>query len=1180
MPPTSRPADGNNLAVGDHVVYRAPVSLEFSSAQVDVDLVPRNRQRYTTVQVPKTNADGSTAHNPDANNIYVGSASYGQLGNGDALNYTARSTGTIGLTSGTTYYVIKSSTDNVTIQLAASYCLAVGEAGDSANCAGIAVTALPLIITGADVAAHQLDRALGSLVDGNTYYVTSVDATTGAITLASSPFGAPLNVDALHRSGEHRIGLLEVDLQIPSSTGQQALFANLTTACVSGCGRLLAPSGQPLSTVSPPVGDGISAASATGGTGGLLADFAFPVATLSGTPSVSATVAGTLTAGLDIVVIADSQVSVTSSADTFSGAGFIAVGRADSSADLTSGGGSPTTLGLYGSITAGRDITATATIDHSISSSARSYGGSGIAGGRVAYSHAWINDDLTITIGNGAMITAGRALSLTVDAKNSGSDNAQTYTGSAVGSGSDSNNTSDDRGLRVGSFGDHVQRGITVGAGSSLTGGTVSLFASVTLVNLSANATATAFAAILLGVATAYSNALVDIYSDTYVTVNGPNTVISGAGGVDLRARQDNLTVTRQGGVLAVALIPPQQLYLQGTDSYLTTVTTGAGVTVTAGARGTNPAVQPVGSTVALDVEAANSTPVRNFYHDVRFDTEWQDNTGQANTSTIVWDADVIVLGGIGGGPVLVVGADGTVLAANGVLVGGVAPVVGSKLPAGPITLSPISVSGSGDVYMNSGNSIVNGTSTGTAAKPWPIFDFRTTVAGVRLVNLSPYALDIGGIDVVLAPSNTLPLVKLTPNGGNPTGFKTSATLQFDLRRTAGSSYLDLEQRSDTAQDLVISGPINNPLGLTRLVNLNGSITGSGLITTQQLDVYAPNGSVGTPATPLQIDLVRYASQGPVGGPPLGTVVDPRLVVDVSGDGYLSLRGVDRATPAATSMTLYIDSITVGGLADLTLRTSAAQSVGTRSADVNAQVVQESSLWAAPRPHSSHFRGTNSTVRAEYDPGYTAGGTPDPTQPIGAGTSISTSVVFGLRNTVLPRVQVPGVGGDHYAAATAVGGGYTLFSDVLSPPQTPGLSANGITLYDSYAAINPNRPDDGSPYQVSLRGVIDPDVGKRIPYGLFNANVAGDITLVIPGNATIGKVTSRTGDVMSMCRATRATTRTRRLPRWCAWVCSRRPSRTAATTKAATSPCVASRSVSRASSSRPVSTTISRPWAD
>ena len=442
-------------------------------------------------------------------------------------------------------------------------------------------------------------------------------------------------------------------------------------------------------------------------------------------------------------------------------------------------------------------------------------------------------------------------------------------------------------------------------------------------------------------------------------------------------------------------------------------------------------------------------------------------------------------------------------LAANGVLIGGVAPVIGSRLPAGPITLSPISVSGSGDVYMSAGNNIRNGTSTGTAANPWPIFDFRTTVAGVRLVNLSPYALDIGGIDVVLAPSNTLPLVKLTPNGGNPTGFKTSATLQFDLRRTAGSSYLDLEQRSDTAQDLVISGPINNPLGLTRLVNLNGSITGSGLITTQQLDVYAPNGSVGTSVAPLQIDLVRYASQGPVGGPPLGTVVDPRVVVDAGGDAYLSLRGVDRATPAATSMTLYIDSITVGGLADLTLRTAAAQTVGTRSADVNAQVVQESSLWAAPRPHSSHFRGTNSTVRAEYDPGYTAGGTPDPTRPTGAGTSISTSVVFGLRNVVLPRVQVPGIGGDHYAAATAAGGGYTLFSAAAAPPETPGLRANGISISDTGV----NAP------AVTLTGAINPDLGQRIPYGLLGINVAGDITLVVFGNVRVEKITSRTGDI-------------------------------------------------------------------
>ena len=254
------PAAGSGLTVGTLVVYRAPVSLDFSSAQVNVELTSQD-VNGTRVIVPKTNADGSTAHNPAANNVYVGTSSWNQLNNGDALNYTVISAGGgIGLDADTTYFVIKGD-DQATIRLAATYCQAVGDDG-SAACKDVIVTALTLTITGPDTVEQQLDRALGSLVDGRTYFITSIDAVTGAITLSTSPFGAPVDLDAAHRPGEHDLGRVEIDLQVPAGTGQQALFANLSTTCSTGCGRLLAPSGQPLSTVSPPVGDGISAASA------------------------------------------------------------------------------------------------------------------------------------------------------------------------------------------------------------------------------------------------------------------------------------------------------------------------------------------------------------------------------------------------------------------------------------------------------------------------------------------------------------------------------------------------------------------------------------------------------------------------------------------------------------------------------------------------------------------------------------------------------------------------------------------------------------------------------------------------------------------------------------------------------------------------------------------------------
>ena len=51
---------------------------------------------------------------------------------------------------------------------------------------------------------------------------------------------------------------------------------------------------------------------------------------------------------------------------------------------------------------------------------------------------------------------------------------------------------------------------------------------------------------------------------------------------------------------------------------------------------------------------------------------------------------------------------------------------------------------------------------------------------------------------------------------------------------------------------------------------------------------------------------------------------------------YLSLRGVDRANPTATSMPLYVDSIAAGGQTVLIVRTAVAQqdSTGGGSVDV------------------------------------------------------------------------------------------------------------------------------------------------------------------------------------------------------------------------------------------------------
>ncbi|HEY5843552.1 MAG TPA: hypothetical protein VIU87_19200, partial [Mycobacterium sp.] len=451
---------GSGLTDGVLVVYRAPVTFSATSAFVNVTLV---QQPGGTILVP------GPGHDQSQRNIYVGSAAYGKLGTGDAVLYQQLS-GTagdgIGLGTDLTYFVILSG-DGYTIQLAATYCQAVGPNG-GAECAGIAVASIDLFVpTGTDDTQHRFAVSLGGLIDGRTYLVTNADAAAGTIELADPVSGTPIVLDATHRPGQHRLGIVEVDLRSGGGPDRQALFIDLVTPCEAACGHLLAPSGQPLNTVTPTVGDGNSAASAQGGSGGV-GEFSFPYAEVTGTPSVSVVVAAaSLIAGVDVVVLADSYFSVSASADA-AGGGVISVGKASSSVEL---GTSPTTATLAAgtSITAGRDVSVNASTDHTLSSGARSVGG-GLAGGKIAYTHAGVNDDTLVTVGANAVVLAGRAVNLGVDSGLTATTSSYTVAGGA-GAGADSDNTNGgSRGVRIGSAGDTADRGIVINGGARITG--------------------------------------------------------------------------------------------------------------------------------------------------------------------------------------------------------------------------------------------------------------------------------------------------------------------------------------------------------------------------------------------------------------------------------------------------------------------------------------------------------------------------------------------------------------------------------------------------------------------------------------------------------------------------------------------------------------------------------------
>ena len=954
------------LVVNTALIYRAPVLVGppsggvgfasgvvgFTSGVMDVTLATVTLPDGTVVTAPAFGACpgptcGLTTHADGENNIFVGLEAFAALASGHAVRYVNRTGTPSGLTSGNTYYVIKRS-DGL-IQLADSYCHAVGTVGDSA-CTDpdgpdegdardpIAVTALPLSIfrasggggtvtSGAttfsaasanfqatdegkliriagavyriasrtnattitldrayegassgsaawqvysDSDEHSLERSIGGLVDGRTYYVTSVAGNT--IQLSETRGGPAITtLDGSHRPGPHGLGFVQVDLEPGSAEGPQALFVNLTSTG-SGTQRILAPSGQSLSAISPPVGDGISSASAQGGRGGI-GEFTFPDASLTGSPSVAATLAANrLDAGADIELLAISSFDVSSYADT-TGGGAISVGKAVSSTDLER---SPTSATVASStpLTAGGDVLILALGNHKLGSTARSVGGGAFAG-KVAFTQAEVDNDVNVSIASDASIRARGAIGINADSQTTASTSSETYT-VALGAGADSDNTNGStRGVRIGSSGDKAERGVTIEGGVQIDGRTVDLLAQVSLLDLDAKAHATAYSPIFFGVASAFADAYIDIYSDVFVKVeNGDTrTTITGLRGVDAEARHTGpLSVTRNVDVLAVALIFPQEGHLRGTDSLTDVVNADDGVLVVVGARTDDPGtsvivnvttnklaatghglengdrVYVLASTVpgglspatpyyivgaaandfqlsqtyggaAIDLTSAGSAVrvvldrlARNFSGlelslygsahtgivdrpEHRDGITYDDDT-EVRSGRILWDADVIVLGGLEGSPLLVIDADGKVVDARAIKVLNsaglpVTPVVGLPVPLDPsggITVADIANSGYADIALEADDDIANEDYTsakGNANLPWPTFEFRDTLAEVVIVDYSGLQLKIQKIDVVNDLAGADPLVLLIPKSKAAFSGQTTAS-GSSLSRASG----------------------------------------------------------------------------------------------------------------------------------------------------------------------------------------------------------------------------------------------------------------------------------------------------------------------------------------------------------------------------------------------------------
>ncbi len=187
-------ADDSNIAVGDRVVYRAPVSVPFTSALVNVTL---STSAMSTAPSSRSRPPTPTAAPPTtrrASNIFVGSTFYDRAEHRRCAHLHPagrhRRDGT-----DVRHHLLRHQ-DRRRLHHPAGRFATARPSAPATRAAPRSSSRWPLTLTGPDSVGHQLDRSLGQLVDGRDYYVTSYNPDNRAITLATTLGGPALILDA------------------------------------------------------------------------------------------------------------------------------------------------------------------------------------------------------------------------------------------------------------------------------------------------------------------------------------------------------------------------------------------------------------------------------------------------------------------------------------------------------------------------------------------------------------------------------------------------------------------------------------------------------------------------------------------------------------------------------------------------------------------------------------------------------------------------------------------------------------------------------------------------------------------------------------------------------------------------------------------------------------------------
>ncbi|MBD2412394.1 hypothetical protein FACHB389_10860 [Nostoc calcicola FACHB-389] len=941
----------DNFRNGQVVTYRAPSAKQFSSSLVDVSVVENNGDRQLGID-----GNNNIQNVPEANNIFLENHGFTT---GEAVIYRKQGSGAVigNLVDGGTYYVIVKNADE--IQLAATQNEATGSDNGTPNDTSddIAVKAIDLIPAKTAAAdqnvIHTLiratDKPITGLQDGVSYYVVNANQSAGTFQLAATVNGTAITLNAAGITGTHFIGTEGVDLS-GGATGNHTLHMDLSSQ-PAGQHQLLGAGGTPLSQLLPTSGDGKSSTTVVSA-GGSLADVAVPTSIATSKPTVKSYIAAKeIDAGGDVAILSSSAGDISTLADNRAG-GAIQIGvvrtKVTREATTTAFVGDESGDATNVAITAGGNFELFATSDNVVAVTATAEGGGAISAA-IADTSAQVDYKTQAKVGENANITAGNLVNIHTDAATTASSNSKTKA-IAIGAGADADkedNSDFPGGVRVGKSTGAISE-VEIGQGAIVTGEAVNIDAKVSRMKATATAESLAVSPILLGVATAFSDADIEIDSDANVTIK-TDAEIAGNQGVDIQARHgdqgdsdtantENFEIKRKAGRLAVALIPPQEARALGTDNISSTVNAEAGATISAGARGSNSPLEDKNKDdLALFVETFNAPLERSAGSVDTSDRYFDKNqSSESQTRQVTWNADVEILGVPN--PVLEVDANGNIAKAVNVSVNG-GKTTGAI--SGNISVDNIQNRGTAEVLFEA----LNGTIQGTQGT----FDFLDTFKSVKITNKSSKQLTVNNIDVVNRTGQ--PKVGLTA---------TNVTLNFNIERSVQPTLVDIQNLSTS--NITLNGLIENPIGKTSILNQGGNILAgtSQTVRTNIFQVDATNQSIGAIATDgtvnnrVNVELVQSPNRA------------SQIFVNAKDDISLSLKG--RLRDASVSdFTINIDPLVAGGDIDLLLQDSVKETTVGKVGGITVDVTNEPASQH-PDPYYNFFR-PDAGARKDQDVG-------------------------------------------------------------------------------------------------------------------------------------------------------------------------------------------------------------------